>query len=57
MKKKLRLKESVKNIIAVSSFYLIIVIGVIAINFRLGNLEQTKSADESVVQTAQNLNR
>lgn len=53
MKKKLRLKEPVKNIIAIISLYSILIIGVIAINFRLGDLEQQKSADESVVQTAQ----
>lgn len=52
--KKLRLKESVKNVIGIVVFYVIIVVGVIAIDCRLGNLEQTKSADESVVQTAQN---
>lgn len=59
MKKKYKLKKSVKDIIlSVSLFYALIVIGVIMIDFRLSQINnQQKSADVSEVQTAQNINR
>ena len=44
-KKRLRLKESVKNVLAILLLYLIIIAGVIAINARMGqlnNIEQTQ---------------
>lgn len=43
--KKLRLKEGVKNILAETLFILILVIGVVLVNYRL---EQIKSADTEV---------
>lgn len=43
--KKLRLKQGVKDILVVTLFYLMIVIGVVLVNYRL---EQIKSADTEV---------
>lgn len=58
MKKKLRLKAPVKNIIAVIGLYAILIFGVIAINARFEVInEQQKSANEPDIQIAQNLNR
>lgn len=51
--KKLRLKESVKDILGIILFYSVLVIGVILLNARMGELNQQKSADVSEIQTAQ----
>lgn len=49
----MKLKESVKNFVAVLSFYLLIVLGVIAINTRFEVINnQQKSATESEVHIA-----
>ncbi|HAB66563.1 MAG TPA: hypothetical protein DCE23_04265 [Firmicutes bacterium] len=55
MKKRYKLKKSAKDIIlSVALFYALIIIGVIMIDFRLGQInDQQKSADVSEVQTAQ----
>jgi len=50
---KRKLKDSVKNVLAVVILYSICIIGVLLINARLNYLEQQKSADVSEVQTAQ----
>lgn len=56
--KKRKLREEVKNILAVVSFYLILILGVIAINARFETInEQQKSATESEVRIAQIINR
>lgn len=58
MKKRLKLKDSVKDLIGIVCFYLLIVIGFMLINARLGMTnEQQKSATESEVHIAQNVNR
>lgn len=54
-KKKLRLKRSVKNVLGVVLFYALIVGGVISVNKTFE--EQQKSATESEVHIAQNINR
>lgn len=57
--KKLRLRESVKNVLGVIALYTLIVVGVIAINARLGYLQengQIKNAD-SVETTSANQER
>lgn len=51
--KKLRLKESVKDVLGIILFYLVLFIGFILINARIGELNQQKSADVSEIQTAQ----
>lgn len=54
--KKLRLRESVKNVLSVIALYTLIVVGVIAINARLDYLQendQIKNAD-SVATTSAN---
>ncbi len=49
----MKLKESVENFVAILSFYLLIVFGVIAINARFEVInEQQKSATESGVHIA-----
>ena len=58
MKKRLKLKDSAKDLIGIVCFYLLIVIGFMLINARLGMInEQQKSATESAVHIAQNVNR
>lgn len=57
MKKKHKLKKSVKEIIlSVALFYALIVIGVVMIDFRYSQINK-KSADVSEVQTASTTNR
>mgnify|MGYP007070198400 CR=1 FL=1 len=55
--KKLKLKQSVKNILGVILFYAIIVGGVIALNARFEQLEQQKSTDISYQASQYQLNR
>lgn len=56
--KKLRLrkeaKEFLRNALGVALFYLVIIGGVLLIDYRFKNDEQTKSADVVAIQTAQN---
>ena len=52
--KKYKLKEWVKNLLGILLFYSIIVGGVIAVNYRVG---QIKSANEPRIQIAQNQSR
>lgn len=53
-RKKQQKKEKIKSILGVTIFYLIIIFGVIAINARIEDLNQQKSANEPVIQIAQN---
>ena len=53
-RRKKQKKEKIKSILGVTIFYLIIVVGVIAINARMEDLNQQKSANEPVIQIAQN---
>lgn len=56
-KRKLRLKESVKEKLGVGLFYLVIVLGVVVLNARFEYLnEQQKNADVQYTQSA-NLDR
>lgn len=45
--KKLKLKESVKNVLAVALFYTIIVLGVIALNSRFESIEECTNEGNS----------
>mgnify|MGYP007022397157 CR=1 FL=1 len=50
-KRKLRLREPVKNFLGIASFYLIIFVGVIALNARMGYLNKKnkqKKADNEI---------
>lgn len=50
----MKLKDKVKNILAVVSLYLVIIVGVILVNARFETInEQTKSANEPRIQIAQ----
>lgn len=51
--KKLRLRPWVKNALGIIAFYSILIIGIILLNARMGELNQQKSADVSESQTAQ----
>ena len=51
--KKLRLRQWVKNALGIIAFYSILIIGVILVDARMGELNQQKSADVSESQTAQ----
>ena len=52
--KKLRLRQGVKEVLGVALFYSLIVVGVIALNARMEQINgQTKSADVVAIQTAQ----
>ena len=51
--KKLRLRQWVKDALGVIALYSILIIGVILLDARMGELNQQKSADVSEVQTAQ----
>ena len=53
-RKKQQKKDKIKSILGITIFYLIIVVGVIAINARMEDLNQQKSANEPVIQIAQN---
>lgn len=56
--KKRKLREPVKNVLAVVSFYAILILGVVAINARFETInEQQKSANEGSAQIAQIINR
>jgi hypothetical protein len=50
------MKETTKNIIGVILFYLAIVAGVLAIDYKFSHEEQQKSAIERVIQIAQKQN-
>ena len=50
-KRKLRLREPVKNFLGIASFYLIVFVGVIALNARMGYLNEQneqKKADNEI---------
>lgn len=54
MKRRPKLKQKVKDALGIAAFYLLIVLGVIAINARMEQLNGEKnSADVVAVQTAQ----
>ena len=50
------MKETTKNIIGVMLFYLVIITGVLAIDYKFSHEEQQKSAIERVIQIAQKQN-
>ena len=51
------MKESTKNIIGVILFYLVLVAGLLTIDYKFSHEEQQKSAIERVIQIAQKQNR
>ena len=51
------MKESTKNIIGVILFYLVLIAGVLVIDYKFSHDEQQKSAIERVIQIAQKQNR
>ena len=51
------MKESTKNIIGVILFYLVLIAGVLVIDYKFSHEEQQKSAIERLVQIAQKQNR
>jgi hypothetical protein len=51
------MKESTKNFIAVVLFYLVLISGVLTIDYTFSKEEQQKSAIERVIQIAQKQNR
>ena len=52
--KKNKLKQGVKDVLGILLFYLILVLGIIALNARFEYLNQQKSAIEPDIQIAQN---
>lgn len=50
------MKESTKNFIAVVLFYLVLIAGVLTIDYKFSYDEQQKSAIERVIQIAQKQN-
>ena len=51
-----KIKETTMNLLSVVVLYSVIVLGVVLINARLGQINEQKSADVSEIQTAQNNN-
>lgn len=50
--KQLKLKQGVKNILGVLLLYLIVIIGVILLNYRLGQLNEQKNTTQQIVEAA-----
>ena len=55
-RKGIKMKETTKNIIGVILFYLAIVAGVLAIDYKFSHEEQQKSAIERLIRIAQKQN-
>lgn len=50
--KQLKLKQGVKDILGVLLLYLIVIIGVILLNYRLGQFNEQKNTTQQIVEVA-----
>ena len=57
LERRVYMKKSTKNIIGIILFYLVLIAGVLAIDYKFSHEEQQKSAIERLVQIAQKQNR